>query len=82
MQGVILLHDSARSHTVQITVENVETQTVDSLGLEVLPHPPYSTDLASSDYRLFVPMKKMLGGQKFASDVEVQWAVWSGLCSN
>jgi len=48
---------------------------VDSLGLEVLPHPPYSPDLATSDYLLFGPMKKMLGGQKFASDMEVQWAV-------
>jgi len=36
------------------------------------PHPPYSQDLAPSDYHLFGPMKKMLGGQKFASDTEVQ----------
>ena len=35
-------------------------------------HPP---DLASSDYRLYGPMKKMLGGQKFASDTEVQSTV-------
>jgi len=48
---------------------------VDSLGLDVLPHPPYSPDLATSDYLLFGPMKKILGGQKFASDMEVQWAV-------
>ena len=26
----------------------------------------------ASDYHLFGPMKKMLGGQKFASDTEVQ----------
>jgi len=48
---------------------------VDSLGLDVLPHPPYSPDLATSDYLLFGPMKKIVGGQKFASDMEVQWAV-------
>ena len=42
------------------------------LRLEVLPHPPYSPDLAPSDYPLFGPMNKMLGGQKFASDTEVQ----------
>ena len=35
-------------------------------------HPPYSADLTPSDYHLFGPMKKMLGGQKFASDTEVQ----------
>ena len=42
------------------------------LGLQMLPHPPYSPDWAPSDYHLFQPMKKMLGGQKFASDTEVQ----------
>jgi len=30
-------------------------ETVDSLGLEVLPHPPYSPDLAPSDYHHFNP---------------------------
>jgi len=59
------------SRTEQRTV----AETVDSLELEVLPHPPYSPDLAPSDYCLFGPMKKILGGQKFASDMEVQWAV-------
>ena len=44
------------------------------------PHPPYSPDLATGDYHLFGPMKKMLGGQKFASDTEVQSIVrqWLG----
>ena len=41
-------------------------------GQKDLPHPPYSPDLAPSDYHLFGPMNKMLGGQKFASDTEVQ----------
>jgi len=41
----------------------------------VLPHPPYSPDLAPSDYHLSGPMKKMLSGRKFASDMEVQWAI-------
>jgi len=43
-------------------------------------HPPYSPDLAPSDYHLFGPMKKMLGWQKFASDTEVQSVVrqWRG----
>jgi len=45
-----------------------------------LPHPPYSRVLAPSDYHLFGPMKKILGGQKFASDTEVQSVVrqWFG----
>ena len=69
-QGVILLHNNARPHTARLTLKTVE-----QLGLEVLPHPPYSLDLAASDYHLFGPMKKMLGGQKFASDTEVQSVV-------
>jgi len=45
-----------------------------------LPHPPYSLNLAPSDYHLFGPMKKMLDVQKFASDTEVQSVVrqWLG----
>ena len=74
-QGLILLHDNARPHTARLTLETVE-----QLGLEELPHPPYSLDFAPSDYHLFGPMKKMLGGQKFASDTEVQSVVsqWLG----
>ena len=70
------MHDNARPHTARLTLETVE-----QLRLEVLPHPPYSPDLAPSDYHLFRPMKKMLGGQKFASDIEVQSLV-SGLDSS
>jgi len=51
-------------------------------GQKDLPHPPYSrqSDLAHSDYHLFGPMKKMLDGQKFASDTKVQSVVrqWLG----
>ena len=53
-----------------VTVENVN-----SLGLEALPHPPYTPDLALSDYHLFGRMKKMLGELKSASDMQVQWAI-------
>jgi len=61
---------ASRPHTARLTLG-----TVDQLGLEVLPHPPYSPDLAPSDHHLLGPMKKMLGGQKFASDTEVQSTV-------
>ena len=53
---------------------------MEQLGLEVLPHPPYSPDFAPSDYHLFGPMKKMLGGQQFPPDTKVQSVVrqWPG----
>ena len=40
-------------------------------GWELLPHPPYSPDLAQSDFHLFGPLKEFLGGHHFSSD-EVQ----------
>jgi len=33
---------------------------VRELNFELLPHPPYSPDLAPSDYWLFANVKKML----------------------
>lgn len=41
------------------------------LGFELLPHPPYSPDLAPSDYWLFADLKRMLQGKRFRSDEEV-----------
>jgi hypothetical protein len=45
---VILQHDNARQHTANMT-----KATIQELDWEILPHPPYSPDLASSDYHLF-----------------------------
>ena len=45
---VILQHDNARPHTTLLTLEKI-----DSMGWEVLPHPPYSPDLEPSDYHLW-----------------------------
>jgi hypothetical protein len=38
---------------------------------DILDHPPYSPDLASGDFRLFLQPKKRLAGTKFDDD-EVQ----------
>ena len=42
------------------------------MGWELLQHPPYSPDLAPSDFHLFGPLKDLLGGIKFGSDEDVQ----------
>ena len=34
-------------------------------GIELLPHPAYSPDLAPSDYHLFPPMAHFLRGRNF-----------------
>ena len=49
--------------------------TNNDIANKILPHPPYSPDLAPSDYHLFGPMKKMLGGLRFTSDLEAQTVV-------
>ena len=41
------------------------------LGFELLPHPPYSPDLAPSDIFLFSDLKRMLAGKKFCADEEI-----------
>jgi hypothetical protein len=38
----------------------------------ILDHPPYSPDLALSDFHLFLHLKKHLAGKKFDDDDEVQ----------
>jgi len=68
--GVLLQHDNARSHTAHTTVA-----TITDLHFECLPHPPYSTDLAPSDFRMFGPFPEAMGGKKFRSDEEVCHAV-------
>ncbi len=47
-KGVILLHDHSRPHVAKLTQQKIE-----QLGWEVLGHPPWSPDLAPSDYYLF-----------------------------
>ena len=37
------------------------------LDFELFPHPPYSPDLATSDYWLFADLKRMLQGKRFGS---------------
>ncbi|KAG5316054.1 MOS1T transposase, partial [Pseudoatta argentina] len=45
---VILLHDNARPHVAKPVKTYLETP-----KWEVLPHPPYSPDIAPSDFHLF-----------------------------
>jgi histone-lysine N-methyltransferase SETMAR len=71
---VLLLHDNARPHTAAHTVD-----TLRAVKFEVLKHPPYSLDLAPSDFHPFGPTKEHSQGQKFADDTEVLEAVQSWL---
>jgi len=52
-----------------------------SLSFECLPHPPYSPDLAPSDFHVFGPLKEAMGCKSFRSDEDVQQAVHEWLHS-
>ena len=41
------------------------------LHFELLPQPPYASNLAPSDYLLFVELKRTLQGKKFGSSEEM-----------
>jgi [histone H3]-lysine36 N-dimethyltransferase SETMAR len=47
------------------------TAKLHELGYKLLPHPPYSQDLAPSDLFLFADLKRMLAGKKFSTYEEV-----------
>jgi histone-lysine N-methyltransferase SETMAR len=68
-----LLHDNARPHTAAMTKAKLE-----EIGLQLLPHPPYSPDLAPSDFYLFSPMKAALRGKSFtcAEDTQADIERW------
>ena len=68
--GVLLQRDNARAHTARSTVA-----TIQDLSFDCLPHPPYSLDLASSDFHVFGPLIVSIGGKSSRSDEEVQQAV-------
>ena len=59
---IIFHQDNARSHVSLMT-----RQKLLQLGWEVLIHPPYSPDIAPSDFHLFRSLQNSLNGRKFNS---------------
>lgn len=55
---VIFLYDNSRPHAAKILKETLEL-----LGWEGFSHPPYSPDIAPSDYHLFQSMQSGLQEQ-------------------
>lgn len=65
-QDLMLLHDNARPHTAKRTCEKLQ-----KLKLPLIKHPPYSPDLAPSDYYLFKNLKIYLQGRRYSTREEV-----------
>ena len=68
MQGkltrcVLLLQDNAPAHTSQVVMTAVT-----ECGFEILPHPPYSTDMAPCDFYLIPKLKSHLSVTQYGSN--------------
>lgn len=65
--GPVLLHDNASSHNAKKSVEHAQ-----QLGFDVLPHPPYSPDLAPTDYHVFRSLQHYIANKIFNSDEDLE----------
>ncbi|OQV13904.1 hypothetical protein BV898_11899 [Hypsibius exemplaris] len=70
LRGLKLHHDNASSHTCSLTIDFLQQE-----GLKLLPHPPYSLDLASCDFYLFPKLKESLRVKLFDTEKELDAAV-------
>ena len=65
--GPVLLHDNARPQVTQPML-----QKLNELGFEVLPHPPYSSDLLPIDYHFFQHFDNFFQGKRFYNQQEAE----------
>jgi histone-lysine N-methyltransferase SETMAR len=73
--GNFILHqDNAPPHKARIVTEFLVEK-----GIETLRHPPYSPDLAPSDFWLFDTLKLSLQGRQFPSRSSLGSAVYQSL---
>ncbi|CAK9825860.1 Mariner Mos1 transposase [Anthophora retusa] len=66
-RGVVFHHDNAKLY-VALAVRQKLLQ----FDWDVLPHPPYSPNLAPSDYYLFLSLKNSLRSKSFKSISEIK----------
>ena len=74
MCAINLLHDNALAHNYKLVQEYLFNETT-----EMLPHSPYSPDLASCDFFLFPDLKNCLAGRRFNSRSSLGTAVFQCL---
>ena len=70
---VLLLQDNAPAHTSQVAMTAAT-----ECGFEILPHLPYSPDMAPSDFYLFPKLKSHLLGTQYGSNEDVISVVNAG----
>jgi histone-lysine N-methyltransferase SETMAR len=60
LRGIFLHHDNASAHTAARTLDFLGKE-----GVQLLPHPAYSPDLAPCDFFVFPRLKDLLRGRRF-----------------
>lgn len=69
-RGPLILIDNAPIH------KSVQTRSlIENIGFELIPHPPYSPDLAPSDFYLFRNLKSWLKQKRFTTQDDLEAAV-------
>jgi len=68
--SVLLHHDNAPAHTPAVAVAAIR-----ECGFRLLNHPPYSPDLAPTNYGVLRSLKDSIHGHNCYSDEEVIYAV-------
>ncbi|GFO50096.1 histone-lysine N-methyltransferase SETMAR [Plakobranchus ocellatus] len=61
-------NSSQKTGLLRRGVANLTQQWLQRYGWEILPHPAHSPDLAPSDFHLFGPLKRHLGGMAFETE--------------
>lgn len=69
-KGVLFHQDNAPVHKSLVAMTAIR-----DAGFQIVDHPPYSPDLAPSDFQLFPKLKENLRGRKFSSNDAVMFAV-------
>ena len=64
---IYFLHDNARPHVAKST-----RQKLLGLGWITIPHPPYSPDLAPTDYHLYRSLSNYLREKKFNDESQIK----------
>ena len=72
VRDVMLHHDNAAPHAAEVVTKYLKRERVD-----ILPHPPYSPDLAPCDFFLFPKIKKELKNKKYDNVENLSRAVQS-----
>ena len=74
--GIVLLHNNAWQNVAELTLKKIH-----DLRWEVLTHPPYSPDLAPSDFHLFPTLQNFIKEKTYAKVGDIKTDISSFFAS-